>query len=106
MTTEAPEKDQMHLEVRVNLVKDKDSKIRAYASIRISSIPKLGAFALNHIRIIAGKNGLFVGMPSQLKKVEGQPDVYYDHFHPVTKEGREAVTELVLEAYEKKLASQ
>jgi DNA-binding cell septation regulator SpoVG len=99
------------LDIRINLVPAEDSKVKAYASIRVE-LPVLGTFALNHIRIVGGKNGLFVSCPSQaskdkegnILKDENNKDIYYDHFHPLTKEGRAALNVMVLEAYEKKLA--
>jgi len=93
------------LDIRINLVKAGKSKIRGYASIKVD-LPLIGPFALNHIRVIEGSKGMFVSMPSQKKEVEGGEDQYYDHFHPLTKEGRNAIGELVLQAYEKKLATQ
>lgn len=102
MTT--TEKDLTKLEVRVNLVKKEDSKIKAYASIR-ANVPLIGPMALNHIKIVAGSKGIFVSMPSQKKEQDGGDVEYFDHFHPVTAEGRDAINTLVLEAYELKLAS-
>ncbi len=95
MTTEAMKA----VDVRINLVAAQDSKIRAYASLKVE-LPTLGTWALNHIRVIEGSKGLFVSMPSQ-KKGEGEDAQYFDHFHPLTKEGRDQINEVVLEAFEK-----
>lgn len=91
-------------EVRINLVKKAGTKIKAYASMRVQ-VPGLGPIALNHIKVVEGSKGLFVSMPSQKSEKEGEETQYFDHFHPVTAEGRNSISELVLKGYEAKLAS-
>lgn len=56
-----------------------------------------GAFVVDGVRVINGKNGLFVSMPSRQK----QDGSYADVAFPITKEAREAINAAVLEAYEK-----
>ena len=97
--------EEKKLDIRINLSKKADSKVKAFASIRVE-VPVVGPMALNHIRIVEGSKGIFVSMPSQKKEQEGGETEYYDHFHPVTAEGRKAIESAVLEAYEQKLASQ
>ena len=48
------------------------------------------------LRIVEGKNGLFVGMPAR----KGKDDKWHDTAYPLTKEFRESLNEVVLEAYE------
>lgn len=54
-------------------------------------------FVVDGVRVINGKNGLFVSMPSRQK----QDGSYADVAFPITKEAREAINQVVLEAYEK-----
>ena len=77
-------------EVRVYKQEDKGT-LKAFASVTIN-----GAFAVNDLKVVEGKNGLFVSMPS--KKVG---EDYKDIFHPITKEARDELLEAVLEAYNK-----
>lgn len=90
-------------DIRVFLVKKENSKIKAFCSMRVE-VANLGAWSLNGIRVIEGNNGLFVGFPSEQKDTD-EGKKYFDFYHPVTKEGRDGITELILEAYEQKLAS-
>jgi stage V sporulation protein G len=48
------------------------------------------------LRVLQGKNGLFLGLP-QDKAKDGK---WYNTFLPVTKEARENLTEVVLAAYQ------
>ena len=52
---------------------------------------------IDGIRVIVGKNGVFVAMPSRQK----QDETYTDVAFPITREAREAIQSVVLEAYEK-----
>lgn len=67
-------------------------KIKALADIVIA-----GKYVAKGIKVVEGPNGLFVAMPSM--KENG---AYQDKFHPITKEGREELSALVLEAFQKK----
>lgn len=94
------EKDK--LDIKVNMVKSEKTKVRAYVSV-VFEFPGVGKFALNSIRVVEGSKGTFVSMPAQEKERDGKTQ-YYDYFHPITKEGREAVSEIIIQAYEKELA--
>ena len=59
-----------------------------------------GQFVAKGFKIVDGKNGLFVSMPSQKNK----NDEYQDTIFPITKESREDLISKVLEAYNKKLS--
>ncbi|MBZ4688712.1 MAG: stage sporulation protein [Clostridia bacterium] len=69
------------------------SNLKAFASITIDE-----EFMIHELRIIEGKNGLFVAMPS--KKVG---ENYIDIAHPITAEARTMITTTVLEAYHQQL---
>lgn len=54
-----------------------------------------GELAIHDIRVVEGKNGLFVSMPSRRLDTGG----YRDVAHPITSSMRAAIQERVLEAY-------
>lgn len=89
------------LTIRMTLVKNPDSKVRAYASVSFE-LPIIGKYAVNHVKVVEGKNGLFISNPSQ-EKDQGGKKVYYDHHHPCTKEGREAWSALIMGRFEEEL---
>ena len=77
-------------DVRIRQVTS-ESRLRAVASITIDE-----CFAVHELRIIEGKEGLFVAMPS--KEVgEGK---FKDLAHPINAEAREMIEKIVLEKYE------
>ena len=67
-----------------------DSKTKAFVDIAI------GDFIIKGLRILAGKKGLFLGMPQEKAK-DGN---WYNAFYPVTKEARQNLTDVVLAAYQ------
>ena len=79
-------------EIRVRLVKKEDSKLKAVASITIDE-----CFVVHDIKVIEGKDGLFISMPSR-KTPDGE---FKDIVHPINTETREMIKSAVLEAYEK-----
>ncbi len=83
---------------RIDKLLDGDGKTRAFASAAIG-----GAFAVHGIRVIEGEKGLFVAMPQDSYKKNGQ-NVYKDTFHAITAEARDALIEAVGQAYDQKLA--
>lgn len=76
-------------DVRIKKV-DGQSRLRAVASITIED-----AFAIHELRIIDGKKGLFVAMPSR----QVSENEFRDIVHPINAETRKAVETLVLEKY-------
>lgn len=66
-----------------------DSPTKALASVTIDD-----ALVVHDIKVIEGKNGLFVAMPS--KKVG---DRFVDISHPITASGRSALFGAVLDEY-------
>ncbi len=67
-----------------------DSKTKAFLDIAI------GDFVVKGLKVIQGQKGLFLSMP-QDKAKDGK---WYNGFYPVTKEARQALTDVVLAAYE------
>ena len=85
-------KDLKITDVRIRL-KD-ESKLKGVASITIDE-----CFVIHDIKVIEGKDGLFVSMPSK-KTANGE---HKDIAHPINTETRETIKNAVLEAYNKAL---
>ena len=73
-----------------------DSKIRANASVTIGN-----HFAVHGFKIYDGDDGK--GPRVMYPATKGNDGKYYEDFHPVTKEAREALNGYILDAYEQKL---
>lgn len=90
------ERDQtIKLDVNARVFPAKDPKqekgsILAYASADIG-----GCFAVNGIKIVEGKDGPFVAMPSQFGKDKQHHDICF----PTTSAMREALNTAVMDAY-------
>ena len=69
---------------------DGESKVKAFADVSI------GNFIVKGVKVLEGKNGLFISMPQEKSK-DGK---WYETFFPSTKEARKLLTDLVLEAYQ------
>ena len=76
-------------DVKVNPYEKK--AFRGFASITIDD-----EFVVTGLRILSGKKGLFVSMPSE----EGRDGKYYDTSFPLNKKTREYISNEVLAAYE------
>ena len=70
---------------------DGGGTVRAYCDVAIA-----GAFLIKGLRVVEGKNGLFVSMPRQ----QGKDHKWYDSVVALTKEAKTDVGRVVLEAYE------
>jgi stage V sporulation protein G len=79
-------------EVRVFPVDEE--KLKAYASIVVDA-----CFIVNDLKIIEGKRGLFISMPSRRRKRGG----YRDVAHPLNNETRRLIEEHVLAEYQRVL---
>jgi stage V sporulation protein G len=66
-----------------------DSKIKAFADVAI------GDFIIKGLKVMDGKNGMFLSMPQEKAK-DGK---WYNSFYPATKEARQELSEAVLCAY-------
>ncbi len=67
-----------------------DEKLKAYVTVTFDE-----CFVVHNIKIIDGKTGLFVAMPSR-KNSEG---VYVDVAHPINPEFRSAMQEKIISEY-------
>jgi len=54
------------------------------------------SFIVKGFKIFQGNNGLFVGMPSEM----GKDGKWHNTAYPMTKEFKQLLNEIVLEAYE------
>lgn len=70
-----------------------DGPAAAFAAVTLN-----GCFAIRDIRIMEGKNGCFVSMPS--RKVKGE---YRDICFPCTKEFKQQFDQTILNAYQQSL---
>ena len=76
-------------DVRIRKV-DGQTRLRAVVSITIDD-----AFAVHELRIIEGKEGLFLAMPSR----ESNDGTFRDLAHPINSETRALIEKVVLEKY-------
>ena len=74
---------------RINKVEG-TSATRAYCDVAIG-----GAYLIKGLKVVNGKNGLFVSMPSE----QGKNGQWYDTLVPLTKEARDRLSQIVLEAF-------
>lgn len=76
-------------DVRIRKIEGQ-TRLRAVASITIDD-----AFAVHELRIIEGKDGLFVAMPSRV----ASDGTFRDLAHPINTETRSEIERIVLEKY-------
>jgi len=69
-----------------------EGNVKAYCDLAVGNL-----FLIRGLRIVEGKNGMFVSMPRQ----QGKDQKWYDQVSPLSKEVKKAVEETVLGAYEK-----
>ncbi len=69
---------------------DGEGAIKAFCDINL-----LDSFVIKGLKVVEGKEGLFVGMPSE----PGKDGKWYNTFMPLNKEVRETLDRVVLEAY-------
>lgn len=81
-------------EVKVFPVRDK--KLRAFVSIVFD-----GSFMVNDIKVIQGKDGFFISMPSRRKK-NGR---FKDIAHPLNQETRQAIEDRIVAEYRRVVES-
>lgn len=77
-------------DVRIRLVDKAESKLKAVASITIDD-----CFVVHDIKVIEGKEGYFISMPSK-KTPDGE---YKDIVHPINTETRDAISHQIIEAF-------
>lgn len=78
-------------DVRVRRIAS-EGKLRAYATITFDN-----QFVIHNLKVIEGKSGLFVAMPSRKTK-SGE---FKDVAHPINSEFRLKMQQAILAAYEK-----
>ena len=97
----APEKERAmpSISARIEHTYDiPDSKLLARASVTIG-----GTFAVHGLRVYDSDKGPWVQMPQQSYEKDGKKE-YSDIFHAVTADGRAAIQDAVLQAYEQKMS--
>jgi stage V sporulation protein G len=67
-----------------------DSNLKAFVDISLAGI------VIKGLRIVNGKNGLFLGMPRH----QGKDGKWYPTVYPATKEIQQELTDLVMQAYQ------
>ena len=84
--------------VKVKKEEREGSRMKGRASVLIDD-----GLAIHNIRIIEGKNGLFIAMPSTSREVENENGemvtVHRDTVHPINPEVRALFEEAILKAY-------
>lgn len=80
-------------DVRVRKI-TKEGKMKAIVSITIDDV-----FVVHDIKVIEGEKGLFIAMPSK-KTADGE---YRDIAHPINSSTRDAIQNIILDAYDKAL---
>jgi len=82
-------------EVKVVPAKD-DEHLKAYASVVFDD-----SFIVRDLKVIEGRNGLFVSMPSRKRK-DGS---FRDIVHPLNSETRSAIEKRIIEEYDRVMRS-
>ena len=74
---------------------DGEGALKAYCDLLVGNL-----FLIKGLRVVVGKNGLFVSMPRQQSK----GGKWFDSVETLTKEAKTEVERLVLAAYEEELS--
>lgn len=82
-------------EININI--RNEDKLKAFVNITFDDV-----FVVRGLKVIQGKSGLFVCMPSR-KMADG---AYKDIAHPINNEFRQKMEKLILDEYEKCLAEE
>ena len=82
-------------DIKIRMVTKENDRLKAVASVVFDE-----CFVLHDIKIIDGKLGLFIAMPSR-KTPDGE---YKDIAHPLTSETRGRIKDAIFAEYEKVLA--
>ena len=80
----------MKIDVRINSLMPDNGSVKAIASVNFGD-----CFAVKGVKVMEGKNGLFVSMPSQ----KGKDGNYHDICFPITPEFRSQLNSAVEQAY-------
>lgn len=79
-------------DIRIRLVEKEDNRLKAVASITIDE-----CFVVHDIKIVDGKDGLFISMPTK-KTPDGK---FRDIAHPIKQETREELENQIIAEYNK-----
>ncbi len=74
---------------------DGEGSLKAFCDLAIGEL-----FLIRGLRVVEGKNGLFVSMPRQ----QGKDRRWYDNVSPLTEEAKNAVGRVVMDAYQQAAA--
>lgn len=77
-------------ELRIRKIENEE-KLRAYVTVTFDN-----CFVVHNVKIIEGKTGLFIAMPSR-KTANGE---YKDVVHPITPEFRNLLQDKIIAEYE------
>ncbi|MBI3324333.1 MAG: septation protein SpoVG family protein [Candidatus Omnitrophica bacterium] len=80
----------VHLTVKRLTRLSSGSSVKAFSDVAVSE-----SILIKGLKVVEGKNGLFVSMPRELGK-NGQ---WYDTVVPLSKEAKAKLSQIVLEAY-------
>lgn len=72
----------------------------------IASVSLDGLYVVKNLRVVDGRNGLFVSMPQECFTDKQGKKKYSNTFFPVTNMAKADLQEAVLAAYEQKLSQQ
>ncbi|MFI3228395.1 MAG: SpoVG family protein [Clostridia bacterium] len=82
----------MKIDVKIGEIRE-NSTLRAYATATLDD-----SFVITGIRVLNGKHGNFVAMPSY-KNAKGD---YVEYCHPITKEFKKELDQEILDAFSQK----
>ncbi len=98
-TAEKPQYRVPFISAKIDRLVDYDgSKVKAIASAVIGN-----HFAVHGFKVIENDAGELAVLNPATKGSDGK---YYDNFHAISKDGREAINGYILDAYEQKLAEE
>ena len=80
----------MKIDVKITSFTPNEGNLKAIASVNLDD-----CFAVKNLKVVEGRNGLFVSMPSY----RGQDDEYHDICFPITAEMRTQLNDAVIGAY-------
>jgi len=75
---------------RIHKLEEGASNVRAFVDIAVNEL-----LILKGLRIVQGKNGLFISMPRE----KGKDSKWYEMIHVMSKDLRDQITSSVLSAY-------
>ena len=78
--------------IRIHRI-DGEGNLKAFVDIALDE-----CLLLKGLRVVEGRSGLFVSMPRE----KGRDNRWYETVHPMDKETKDALTEVVLGAYEQR----